>query len=101
MANEAGDTLQPTPWSTSLAAARGPNEQAWQNRAHFFGAAAEAMRRILVETRAKKQGSNAAQRGARRTRRIAIVIHAPPDELLAVNEALDTLAAEDPAAPVE
>jgi len=73
----------------------GPNEQAWQNRAHFFGAAAEAMRRILVEHARKKQ---ALKRGAgvahEELDESAIVIHAPPDELLAVNEALDTLAAE-------
>src|SRR6266567_4450620 len=60
MANEsAGQTLQPTAlvheaWLRLV----GNQEQQWNGRAHFFGAAAEAMRRILVE--------NARRKGARR-----------------------------------
>src|SRR5687767_12761372 len=101
MAGEAaGHTLQPTALvHEAWLRLAGTNEQAWQNRAHFFGAAAEAMRRILVEHARKKQ---ALKRGAGAEHQefdeSALVMTAPADELLAVHEALDTLAAEDPAA---
>jgi RNA polymerase sigma factor (TIGR02999 family) len=101
MAGEAaGHTLQPTALvHEAWMRLAGTNEQAWQNRAHFFGAAAEAMRRILVEHARKKQ---ALKRGAgvehEEFDESAIVMTAPPDELLAVHEALDSLGAEDPAA---
>src|SRR5437762_8921575 len=57
MANEPpGNTLQPTAlvheaWLRLV----GADQHSWQNRAHFFGAAAEAMRRILVESARRKQ----------------------------------------------
>ena len=74
----------------------GSSQQSWQNRAHFFGAAAEAMRRILVEHARRKQSL---KRGGAAERvefdESAIVLTAPADELLAVHEALDRLAAED------
>src|SRR3974390_1529558 len=57
MANEApGQTLQPTALvhEAWLRLAGGQN-QAWENRAHFFGAAAEAMRRILVDIARRKK----------------------------------------------
>jgi RNA polymerase sigma factor (TIGR02999 family) len=101
MAGEAaGHTLQPTALvHEAWLRLAGTNEQAWQNRAHFFGAAAEAMRRILVEHARKKQ---ALKRGAGAEHEefdeASLVMTAPADELLAVHEALDTLAAEDPAA---
>ncbi len=76
----------------------GPADSAkWANRGHFLNAAAEAMRRILVDIARKKQ---AAKRGGGGKRfevsegdRVAIP---DPDTLLAVNEALVRLAAEDP-----
>src|SRR4051812_48573011 len=64
MANEApGHTLQPTPLVHEAWLHLGGDKQpAWQNRAHFFGGAAEAMRRILVdrvrEKKALKRGGN-------------------------------------------
>ncbi len=71
-------------------------EQRFENRAHFFGAAAEAMRRILVESARRK---HAARRGGGRARPGADVIEiaapVPDDELLAVHEALDRLAEHD------
>jgi len=77
----------------------GASQQSWQNRAHFFGAAAEAMRRILVEHARRKQSL---KRGAGAQHleldESLLVVSAPPDELLAVNDALDKLAAEDPTA---
>ena len=75
------------------------NQQSWQNRAHFFGAAAEAMRRILVEHARRKQSL---KRGGGAERQelheSVLVLSAPPDELLAVHEALDQLALTDPPA---
>jgi RNA polymerase sigma factor (TIGR02999 family) len=73
-----------------------PGQGEWENRAHFFGAAAEAMRRILVDHARKKL---AAKRGGgvvhEEFDESSLTISAPPDELLAVHEALDKLAAED------
>ncbi len=71
-------------------------EQRFENRAHFFGAAAEAMRRILVESARRK---HAARRGSGQARldvdEIEIAAPLPDDELLAVHEALDRLDAHD------
>jgi len=56
MANEmSGQTLQPTAlvheaWLRLVS----DGDRTWQNRAHFFGAAAEAMRRILIEKARRK-----------------------------------------------
>jgi len=101
MANEApGHTLQATAlvheaWLRLV----GSSQQSWQNRAHFFGAAAEAMRRILVEHARRKQSL---KRGAGAEKlelnESVLVLSVPPDELLAVNDALDKLSREDPAA---
>jgi RNA polymerase sigma factor (TIGR02999 family) len=101
MASEApGHTLQPTAlvheaWLRLV----GSSPPAWENRAHFFGAAAEAMRRILVE-HARRKLSLKRGGGAERVElhESALVLTAPPDELLAVHEALDELASQDAAA---
>jgi RNA polymerase sigma factor (TIGR02999 family) len=69
------------------------------NRAHFFGAAAEAMRRILIE-RARRKLALRHGGGQERLDVDEIEIAAPmekEDELLAVHDALDALAIEDPA----
>jgi RNA polymerase sigma factor (TIGR02999 family) len=77
----------------------GSNQQNWENRAHFFAAAAEAMRRILVEHARRKQSL---KRGGGAPHleldESVLVLTAPPDEILAVHEALDALAKEDPQA---
>jgi len=98
MAREsAGHTLQATAlvheaWLRLV----GASEQSWQNRAHFFGAAAEAMRRILVEHARRKQSLKRGGGGERvELNDSALVMSAPPEELLAVHEALDGLAAQD------
>jgi RNA polymerase sigma factor (TIGR02999 family) len=99
MANEApGHTLQPTAlvheaWLRLVA----PEQQTqFQNRAHFFGAAAEAMRRILVDRAREKK---ALKRGGdlQRVDMDAVELQSPmPDEeLLALNEALDRLTSVD------
>lgn len=100
MSQEAsGHTLQPTAL-VHEAWLRLANPQAdWKNRAHFFGAASEAMRRILVDYARRR---NSQKRGGgvepEELDDCSFVLTAPADELLAVNDALDKLAAEDPTA---
>ncbi len=67
----------------------------WANCGHFFAAAAEAMRRILVEAARRKA---TAKRGGARTRVALTDLPAatPPEELLALDEALTRLAERDP-----
>jgi len=71
-------------------------QQRWDGRGHFFAAAAEAMRRILVERARRKK---AAKHGGGRQRLNAdtVAIAAPQndDDLVAIDEALDRLAALD------
>lgn len=102
MAGESsGHTLQATALvhEAWLRMVGGEQQQQWQNRSHFFAAAAESMRRILVEHARRKQSL---KRGGgadhEELNEAAIVLTAPPDELLAVHEALDQLAAQDPSA---
>jgi RNA polymerase sigma factor (TIGR02999 family) len=73
--------------------------QSWDSRGHFFAAAAEAMRRILINrARDKKR----AKRGGERCRvdldHIEIALDTSDEELIALDEALIQLAAEDPEA---
>jgi len=99
-AEGAGHTLQPTALvHEAWMRLAGDGTPKWQNRAHFFGAAAEAMRRILVEhARRKSRQKRGAGAEHEEFDESALVLAVPPDELLAVNEALDALAAADPAA---
>ena len=89
-----GHTLQPTALVHEAWLRLG--EQSFENRAHFFGAAAEAMRRILIE-RARLKLAVRHGAGAEHVDADDIEIAAPSkdDELLAVHEALDALAAHD------
>jgi RNA polymerase sigma factor (TIGR02999 family) len=77
-------------------ATRGADQ--WDGRGHFFAAAAEAMRRILIN-RARDRGRLKRGGGWRRLRldQIDLSLGDPPAELLDLNEALDQLANEDPA----
>jgi RNA polymerase sigma factor (TIGR02999 family) len=94
-----GHTLQPTALVHEAWLRLGGDAQPrWENRAHFFAAAAEAMRRILVD---RARGRIAAKRGggAERVDLDAIELPSPiadDDGLVRVNEALDKLAALDP-----
>lgn len=74
----------------------GGGETSWENRRHFFAAAAEAMRRILVE-RARRKHRLRHGGGGRRVEIEAdeLPIEEPPVDLLALDEALEQLAAED------
>jgi RNA polymerase sigma factor (TIGR02999 family) len=98
MAGEAeGHTLQPTAlvheaWLQLV----GAGDRTWQNRAHFFGAAADAMRRILIDNARRK---SALKRGGGQNR-VAIedleITAATPDEhVLLIDEALQWLERED------
>lgn len=75
---------------------KGESNQPWNNRGHFFAAAAEAMRRILVENARRK---SAAKHGGGMARGelepSALAAAAPSDEVIAVHDALDELAAQD------
>ncbi len=75
------------------------SSQQWNSRGHFFGAAAEAMRRILVEAaRRKKRVKHGSQERRVDLSEVRIGLDSPPDELLAIDENLETLAAADPQA---
>lgn len=73
-------------------------QQSWENRWHFFAAAAEAMRRILID-RAHRKRRIRHGGGAERheLRDDDLVQDAPSDQMLALNEALDKLEQRDPA----
>src|SRR5689334_3335433 len=68
----------------------------WNSRGHFFGAAAEAMRRILVEN---ARGKERVKRGGEWHRvdfeELDLVSSVSPDQLLALDEVIEQLAAED------
>ena len=71
--------------------------QHWNSRGHFFAAAAEAMRRILVENARRKQAHKAGGGRQRSSLDDAyLATYAQPDRLLDIDEALDRLAAEAP-----
>ncbi len=93
-----GQTLQPTAlvhevWLRLV----GSGDKHWDNRGHFFAAAAEAMRRILIErARAKAR----ARRGGHLERvpldHVTVALEDPDETVLAVHEALERLAVADP-----
>jgi len=99
MAQEAaGHTLQPTALvHEAWLRLAGGGRQAWQNRGHFFAAAAEAMRRILIERARRKsrlkRGSGAAMLNIAD---LEVAAAAPDDRVLLVDEALERFKAEDP-----
>jgi RNA polymerase sigma factor (TIGR02999 family) len=99
LAQEApGQTLQPTALvHEAWLRVSGLHPQQFQNRAHFFAAAAEAMRRILVDNARRKR---AARHGGGQQRvdlpELASAVAEDDDKVLAVNEALDRFAVLDP-----
>jgi RNA polymerase sigma factor (TIGR02999 family) len=101
LANEAaGQTLQPTALVHEAylrLTRKNGAEPIWDGRGHFFAAAAEAMRRILVENARRKQRI---KRGGGQ-QRISLaaaesMVQAPPEELVALDEAIVRLTAHDP-----
>ena len=99
MAQEAaGQTLQATAlvheaWLRLVAG----GQQMWENRGHFFGAAAEAMRRILIENARRK---SRLKRGGDQVRveltELDLAEATPDEKVLMIDEALERLEAEDP-----
>ena len=70
----------------------GPEEQRWESRRHFFGAAAEAMRRILVENaRRKKRLKHGGGLVRVDVEPVDLASPMPDDDLLALDEALARL----------
>jgi RNA polymerase sigma factor (TIGR02999 family) len=98
MAREsAGHTLQPTALVHEAWLRLGADAQPhWQNRAHFFAAAAEAMRRILVD-RARRKRALRHGAGAEHVELDGLNLPAPveDDQLLALDDALQRFAALD------
>jgi RNA polymerase sigma factor (TIGR02999 family) len=101
MRNETpGQTLQATAlvheaWIRLL----GPdgNEQCWGNRAHFFAASAEAMRRILIDrARKKKREKHGGKLKCVDFEELDVAETAPPEVLLVIDDAIEKLAEEDP-----
>lgn len=99
MAHEAaGHTLQPTALvHEAWLKLAGSNHQQWNGRGHFFAAAAEAMRRILID-RARKRHRTRHGHGLERINlnEVDLAITTDDEILLRVTEALDRLAAEAP-----
>lgn len=98
MANERpGQTLQPTALVHEAWIRLGGDDQpVWQNRAHFFGAAAEAMRRILIDRARKRQVRASSGLDAPEPLDDSqIVITAPSEELFAIHEVIDQLESVD------
>jgi RNA polymerase sigma factor (TIGR02999 family) len=95
-----GQTLQPTALvHEAWLRVQGDAGQRWESHRHFFAAAAEAMRRILIDNARHKQAvrhGGGLHRTALQPDEIPIAGGTPDEELLAVHEALDALAAQDP-----
>jgi RNA polymerase sigma factor (TIGR02999 family) len=97
-----GQTLQPTALvhEAYLRLVGDPADQDWDNRGHFFAAAAEAMRRILVEN-ARRKGRRKRGGGLKRRDLDAaeqVTVPEIREDLLALDEALTKLAATNPQA---
>jgi RNA polymerase sigma factor (TIGR02999 family) len=96
-AQPAGHTLQPTALVHEAWLRVSEENHHWENRGHFFTAAAEAMRRILIDQARRKQRL---KRGGPQERvdieSINLATESTPDELLRVNEAVEKLAKEEP-----
>lgn len=98
-AEPSGHTLQPTALvhEAYLRLVGTPDGDKWDHRGHFFAAAAEAMRRILIDDARRKAAAR--HGGAMQRQELdpdAAAIPEPREDLLALDEALDQLAAEDP-----
>jgi RNA polymerase sigma factor (TIGR02999 family) len=78
----------------------GDEPESWNGRGHFFAAAAEAMRRILVENARRKQslkhGGDLMRIADLNVTEIAGDVNISPDDLIALDEILEKLAKEDP-----
>ena len=94
----AGQTLQATALvHEAYLRLVGDEPQSWENRGHFFAAAAEAMRRILVENaRRKKSTKHGGGRAGFDLEAVEMAAQTLSDDLVALDEALARLDAQDP-----
>jgi RNA polymerase sigma factor (TIGR02999 family) len=95
-----GQTLQATALvhEAYLRLVNGDEARHWDNRGHFFAAAAEAMRRILLNrARDKKRLKRGGDHKRVNLDQLAVVDDASDDDLLALDESLEKLARESPA----
>ena len=93
----AGQTLQATALvHEAWLRVASDGEHTWQNRGHFFGAAAEAMRRILIENaRRKARLKHGGGQARLNIEDLELADSTPDDKVLMINEALERLEAED------
>jgi RNA polymerase sigma factor (TIGR02999 family) len=96
----AGQTLQPTALVHEAWLRLGGEDQPqWANRAHFFAAAAEAMRRILIDNARRKQAARhggALEKVSADDHDLEIAAPSADAELLLMSEAIEALSAHDP-----
>ena len=92
-----GQTLQATaPVHEAYFRLVGSDDQQWDSRGHFFAAAAEAMRRILIENaRQKQRVKHGSDRGRVAAEEANLLIEPPSDDVIALHEALEKLAEKD------
>jgi RNA polymerase sigma factor (TIGR02999 family) len=96
-----GQTLQATALvhEAYLRLAGAPQDQRWDSRGHFFAAAAEAMRRILLNrARDKKRAKRGGDRHRVDLDQVEIALDTNDEQLIALDQALTQLAVEDPEA---
>lgn len=101
MAHEAcGQTLQPTALVHEVWLRLGGDQQPqWHNRAQFFSAAAEGMRRILIESARRRRAirhGGALEKVSADAEMLNLASPTPDDKLLLIHEVLDRLTAQDP-----
>jgi len=93
----AGQTLQPTALvHEAYLRLLGDQDQTWKSRTHFFSAAAEAMRRILVDNARRKRSLKRGEKHQRvNLEDVDLAIKGPSKDIVALDEALSKLAALD------
>lgn len=98
--NEAnGQTLQPTALvHEAYLRLAGPRETPWANRGHFYAAAAQAMRRILVDSARSRAARKAREGATAKLPDVQALAGESPETILAVDAALSRLEVDDPEA---
>ncbi len=94
-----GQTLQPTALvhEAYLRLVRGGSEVGWDSRGHFFAAAAEAMRRILIDRAREKQAlKRGGDQGREPLEAAELAVPVPDEQLLEINDALEQLEKTEP-----
>jgi RNA polymerase sigma-70 factor (ECF subfamily) len=92
-----GHTLQPTALVHEAYLRLAGQHADWQNRAHFFAVAAQAMRRVLLDHARQHHAGKRGSQGQRITLEEGLAVTSDPlDEVLAVDECVTRLAAIDP-----